>query len=93
MEELELMEKLIEDVRNMSIEEYLVFHEEAMIMKNRYDDMINRLSSYDYEKYNFKSHYAVVSKNLNDTCIESKYKRFTIKKINRKEENEWELAA
>lgn len=42
----DLMDLLIEDVKNMTIDDYLAYHEEALLMKKHYEDMISNMTVY-----------------------------------------------
>ena len=45
-----IMDGLINEIDNMSTEEYLKYHEEAVKMKQSYDNMMKALSSIDKSK-------------------------------------------
>ena len=51
-----IMDDLINEIDNMSTEEYLKYHKEAVKMKQSYDNMMKALSSIDKfkEKANVK---------------------------------------
>ena len=45
-----IMDDLINEIDNMSTEEYLKYHEEAVKMKQSYDNMMEALSSLEKPK-------------------------------------------
>ncbi len=89
----DILEELINDVRNMSIEEYNAYHKEALVMKKAYDEMLLQTTLYQYSTAIISAIFEELNKSLTDISTQGPYFETTLNNDNNEETLEWQTAA